>query len=132
MGLLSQLASRPEVLHVEPLPKAEVHNAVAGAIVQSATVTGTPLHDAGLDGTGEVIQVQGGGGSLVLRCGNIVLCFHRQHTIFPARSFVQARPQRAGTTMYKCTLVSSASCDVFCSVPFLVNLACLKANSAPL
>ncbi|CAM9779304.1 unnamed protein product [Ectocarpus sp. 4 AP-2014] len=57
MGLLSQLAAKPEVLRVSPLQSARLHNAVANALVQSATTTETPLLDAGLDGTGEVIQV---------------------------------------------------------------------------
>lgn len=58
MGLLSQLAAKPEVLRVAPLLSAQHHNAVANAIVQSSTITQTPLQDAGLDGTGEVIQVR--------------------------------------------------------------------------
>lgn len=58
MGLLSQLAAKPQVLRVSPFYSAERLGAVASAIVQSATITGTPLHDAGLDGTGEVIQVE--------------------------------------------------------------------------
>ncbi|CBN75410.1 subtilisin-like serine peptidase [Ectocarpus siliculosus] len=57
MGLLSQLAAKPEVLRVSPLQSASLYNAVANALVQSATTTETPLLDAGLDGTGEVIQV---------------------------------------------------------------------------
>lgn len=57
MGLLSQLAAKPEVLRVSPFQSATLHNAVANALVQSATTTQTPLLDAGLDGTGEVIQV---------------------------------------------------------------------------
>ncbi|CAM9625709.1 unnamed protein product, partial [Ectocarpus fasciculatus] len=57
MGLLSQLAAKPEVLRVSPLQSGSLHNAVANALVQSATTTETPLLDAGLDGTGEVIQV---------------------------------------------------------------------------
>ncbi|CAM9167076.1 unnamed protein product [Ectocarpus fasciculatus] len=57
MGLLSQLAAKPEVLRVSPFQSASLHNAVANALVQSATTTETPLLDAGLDGTGEVIQV---------------------------------------------------------------------------
>lgn len=61
MSLLSHLASKPEVLRVEPLHGARPANAVARAIVQSATETNTPLSDAGLDGTGEVIQVINGG-----------------------------------------------------------------------
>lgn len=55
--LVSYLASQPEVLRVAPLHKAKILNAVARAIIQSATVTETPLTDAGLDGSGEVIQV---------------------------------------------------------------------------
>lgn len=59
MGLLSQLAATPEVLRVAPLHNATLLNAVSNAIVQSATITKTPLHDAGLDGTGETIQASG-------------------------------------------------------------------------
>ncbi|CAN0227366.1 unnamed protein product [Scytosiphon promiscuus] len=57
MGLLSQLAAKPEVLRVSPLHVASTLNAVGSAVVQSATITETPLLDAGLDGTGEVIQI---------------------------------------------------------------------------
>lgn len=56
MGLVSYLASVPEVLRVAPLHRTKILNAVAKAISQSATITDTPLSDAGLDGTGEVIQ----------------------------------------------------------------------------
>ena len=58
MALLMQLAVKPEVLRVSPVLKAKMLNAVANAVVQSATTTKTPLLDAGLDGTGEVIQVR--------------------------------------------------------------------------
>ncbi|CAM9868950.1 unnamed protein product, partial [Ascophyllum nodosum] len=57
MGLVSFLASRPEVLRVAPKHKRRLLNAAARANIQTATVTSTPLTDAGLDGTGEVIQV---------------------------------------------------------------------------
>ena len=57
MGLVSYLASRPQVFRVAPFHKAKLLNAVASAISQSATITDTPLTDAGLDGSGEVIQV---------------------------------------------------------------------------
>ena len=58
MGLVSFLASRPEVLRVAPRHKMRLLNAAARANIQTATVTSTPLTDAGLDGTGEVIQVK--------------------------------------------------------------------------
>ncbi|CAM9331359.1 unnamed protein product [Scytosiphon promiscuus] len=57
MGLLSQLAAKPEVLRVSPLHRSSTLNSVGSAVVQSATETETPLLDAGLDGTGEVIQI---------------------------------------------------------------------------
>lgn len=57
MGLVSFLASRPEVLRVAASHRKRLLNAAARANIQSATVTSTPLTDAGLDGTGEVIQV---------------------------------------------------------------------------
>ncbi|CAN0117670.1 unnamed protein product, partial [Scytosiphon promiscuus] len=57
MGLLSQLAAKPEVLRISPLHRVRNLNAVASAVVQSSTTTDTSLLDAGLDGTGEVIQV---------------------------------------------------------------------------
>ncbi|CAN0059252.1 unnamed protein product [Scytosiphon promiscuus] len=57
MGLLSQLAAKPEVLRISPLHRTRPLNAVGNAVVQSATTMETPLLDAGLDGTGEVIQV---------------------------------------------------------------------------
>lgn len=59
MGLLSYLASVPEVLRVSTFHTSKILNAVAKAISQSATLTETPLTDSGLDGTGEVIQVGG-------------------------------------------------------------------------
>jgi len=60
MGLLSQLAAKPEVLLVTPLHKAELLNAVGSAIVQSATPSSTPFKGTGLNGSGEVIQVRNG------------------------------------------------------------------------
>lgn len=58
MGLVSHLAAKSEVLHVGPLHHVKPMNAVASAIVQSGTITETPLSEAGLDGSGEVIQVR--------------------------------------------------------------------------
>lgn len=58
MGLLSQLAAKPEVLRVSPLHRTKPMNAVGNAVVQSATEIDVPLFDAGLDGTGEVIQAR--------------------------------------------------------------------------
>lgn len=57
MGLVSFLASRPEVARVSALPRAQLHNAIASRIVQSGSETRTPLWDRGIDGSGEVIQV---------------------------------------------------------------------------
>lgn len=57
MGLISFLTSRPEVLRVSPKVEKRLLNAAARAIIQSATVTDSPLTDVGLDGTGQVIQV---------------------------------------------------------------------------
>lgn len=59
MGLISFLAGRLEVLRVEPWQTKVLLNAVARANIQSATVTSTPLTDAGLNGSGEIIQVGG-------------------------------------------------------------------------
>ena len=59
MGLVSFLAGRLEVLRIAPWHKQVLLNAAARANIQSATVTSTPLTDAGLNGTGEVIQVGG-------------------------------------------------------------------------
>lgn len=58
MGLVSFLAGRPEVLRVAPRHRMRLHNAAARANIQSASVTSTPLTDAGLNGTGEVVQVK--------------------------------------------------------------------------
>lgn len=58
MGLLSFLASRHEVLRVAPTHSARTLDAAVRAIIQTATPTQTPLTDARLDGTGEVIQVR--------------------------------------------------------------------------
>lgn len=58
MGLVSYLASRPQVLRVAPYYRTKLLNAVARSISQSGTITETPLSDAGLHGSGEVIQVK--------------------------------------------------------------------------
>lgn len=58
MSLVSFLSGRIEVLRVAPRTSTHLLNAVARALVQSATITATPLTAAGLDGTGEVIQVR--------------------------------------------------------------------------
>lgn len=63
MGLVSYLASRPQVLRVAPYYRTKLLNAVAKSISQSATITETPLSDAGLSGSGEVIQVKALGSS---------------------------------------------------------------------
>ena len=57
MGLVSFLASRQEVLRIDPKHPIHLLDAAVRAIIQTATPTQTPLTDAGLDGTGEVIQV---------------------------------------------------------------------------
>eukprot|EP00904_Undaria_pinnatifida_P011000 jgi/Undpi1/702/HiC_scaffold_10.g04166.m1 len=57
MGLVSFLSGRLEVLRVSPRHEARVMNAAARTMIQSATLTRAPLTAAGLDGTGEVIQV---------------------------------------------------------------------------
>lgn len=62
MGLVSYLATVPEVQRISPLHASELKNAVAGAIVQSGNADDRPLTEAGLDGTGEVIQVRDGFG----------------------------------------------------------------------
>ncbi|CAN0313320.1 unnamed protein product, partial [Hapterophycus canaliculatus] len=56
MGLLSQLAAKREVLRVSTLHGATTLNSVASAVLQSGTITETPLLDAGLDGTGEIVD----------------------------------------------------------------------------
>lgn len=58
MGLVSFLSSRLEVLRVSPRHAIGLLNAVARTIIQSATLTEAPLTAAGLDGTGEIIQVR--------------------------------------------------------------------------
>ena len=58
MGLVSYLAGLPEVQRVSPFHEARILNAVAGAIVQSGNDVDRPLTEAGLNGTGEVIQVR--------------------------------------------------------------------------
>ncbi|CAM9536300.1 unnamed protein product, partial [Laminaria digitata] len=57
MGLVSFLSSRTEVLRVSSRHATSRLNAVARAMIQTATFTETPLTDAGLDGTGQVVQV---------------------------------------------------------------------------
>ena len=57
MGLVSFLAGRLEVLRIAPRHRVDLLNASARATIQTATTTDTPLTDAGLDGTGQVIQV---------------------------------------------------------------------------
>ena len=68
MALLMQLTAKPEVLRVSPTHKAEMLNAVASAVVQSAAMTETQPLDAGLDGKGEVIQV---------RCSEVAVCIFK-------------------------------------------------------
>ena len=58
MGLVSFLSSKLEVLRVSPRHAAGLLNAAARTIIQSATLTAAPLTAAGLDGTGEIIQVR--------------------------------------------------------------------------
>lgn len=58
MGLVSFLAGRLEVIRVATWHSQELFNGAARATIQSATVTSTPLTDAGLDGTDQVIQVR--------------------------------------------------------------------------
>lgn len=60
MGLLASLAARPEVLRISPRHKMGMLNAAGRANIQSGNVTYTPLSDAGLDGSGEIIQVTAG------------------------------------------------------------------------
>ncbi|CAN0539255.1 unnamed protein product, partial [Scytosiphon promiscuus] len=57
MGLVSFLSGRVEVLRVSPRHTARLLNAVARTIIQSATLTEAPLTAAGLNGTGQIIQV---------------------------------------------------------------------------
>lgn len=57
MGLVSFLASTQEVLRIAPKRPVQMLDAAARAVMQSATSTETPLTDAGLDGTGQIIQV---------------------------------------------------------------------------
>lgn len=56
MGLLSQLAAKPEVLRVSALHRAEYLGSVTNALIQSASTNETNLFTFGLDGAGEVIQ----------------------------------------------------------------------------
>lgn len=58
MGLVSFLSSRLAVLRVSPRHGQRLLNAVARPMIQSATLTEDPLTAAGLDGTGEIIQVR--------------------------------------------------------------------------
>lgn len=60
MGLLSVLAATPEVVRIAPLHRSSILNGVAASICETAStnVSDTPLRKAGLDGLGEVIQVQ--------------------------------------------------------------------------
>lgn len=58
MTLVSFFASQPDVLRVSPKNEQRVLNAAARAIIQSGNVVDSPLTDAGLDGSNEVIQVR--------------------------------------------------------------------------
>lgn len=58
MGVISFFASRQEVLRISPTHSKRLLDATARAIIQTATSTDTPLTAAGLDGTGEIIQVR--------------------------------------------------------------------------
>ncbi|CAN0316610.1 unnamed protein product, partial [Scytosiphon promiscuus] len=57
MGLVSVLAARMDVLRVSSWHSKRLLNESARNVIQSATATDSPLTDAGLDGTGEVIQI---------------------------------------------------------------------------
>lgn len=72
MGLISFLSSRVEALRVSPRNADRLLNAVARTIIQSATITEAPLTAAGLNGTGQVIQVR-------------FLLLHGMHTFSPPR-----------------------------------------------
>ena len=69
MGLVSFLSGRAEVLRVEPRLRKHLHNAVARSMIQTATLTEEPLTAAGLDGTGQVIQVGEEGEECMRRVG---------------------------------------------------------------
>lgn len=58
MRLVSHLAAKPPVLRVAPLHGVELLDEDINAIVESGNINHSPLQDAGLDGSGEVIQVQ--------------------------------------------------------------------------
>lgn len=59
MGLVSALSATPEVLRVSPYHAPSVVNAVGASVTESATndISQTPLRKAGIDGSGEVVQV---------------------------------------------------------------------------
>lgn len=77
MGLLSYLTFTPEVLRVSPLYQFKILNAVASSITQSGStdIAEKPLTAAGLDGTGEVIQVM----TLVRGRGGMAQCLSRDN-----------------------------------------------------
>lgn len=89
MGLASFLASRPEVLRVAPRYAQRLLNASARAIINSATATDTPLTDAGLDGTGQVIQVR-------WDYERFSSAFRMNGSLFGSRSVPLLLPHRAG------------------------------------
>lgn len=66
----------PSLLYL--LPPQRTLNAAARANIQSATVTDSPLTNEGLDGSGEVVQVGAGFGSMPAECKVLdvfVLCW---------------------------------------------------------
>jgi hypothetical protein len=56
-SLVAYFASHPEVIFLETFPIVKPSDAIAAATVQSGEQTSTPLWDAGLDGSGQIIQV---------------------------------------------------------------------------
>lgn len=92
MGLMSGLAAAPEVQRISPLHASELKNAVAGAVVQSGTISDKPLTDTGLDGTGEIIQVR----HTCSRC------------IFSCSSYFEASPPECLAAVPVCALLVDA------------------------
>lgn len=56
-SIVAYFATHPEVIFLETFPIVKPSDAIAAATVQSGEQTSTPLWDAGLDGSGQIIQV---------------------------------------------------------------------------
>lgn len=111
MGLVSFLSSRVEVLRVSPRHTTRPLNAVARTIIQSATLTEAPLTAAGLDGTGQIIQVRFRERTLAYLGPGV----RRQQSVHQRSEWIG----RAPTTTHRCDTKTAG---------FVVNISVSRTN----